>query len=444
VLLTGGAVMDFSDGPVAAGTIDMSAGGETLAYVPTFASGGVFSANLLRFGNGDIFDLPDIIPTGVTATLSGSTLNVTNGSSLVAALALGGGPAYTQSEFTVQADASGFAEIISTAPCFCAGTRILTETGLRPVETLAAGEHVVTAAGERAEIVWVGQRRVDLRRHKQPALVRPVRIRAGAFADGVPVRDLLVSPDHAIFDTEAGVLVPARYLVNGATVVEEMDGAFAHYFHVELAAHAILLAEGLPAESYLDTGNRDQFAGGPAPALHPDFAPRSWAEACAPLCLAGAALTRLRRDLLARAEALGYRRQGPSDLCLTVGGRQMRALSVKGDVHSFMLPAGTRSVRLVTPAGVPAELDPEATDRRRLGVAVGGVVANGRNLPLDGAVAGEGFHDSEGGWRWTDGDARLELAAAGVRGPVVLEVLIRGFGAAWVGGGEAGAVAMLG
>jgi hypothetical protein len=33
----------------------------------------------------------------------------------------------------------------------------------------------------------------------------------------------------------------------------------ADYVHVELDRHDILLAEGLPAESYLDTGNRAAF-----------------------------------------------------------------------------------------------------------------------------------------------------------------------------------------
>jgi hypothetical protein len=55
--------------------------------------------------------------------------------------------------------------------------------------------------------------------------------------------------------------MPVHYLVNGATVAQQAVD-HAEYFHIELVEHDILLAEGLPAESYLDTGNRDAFAAG--------------------------------------------------------------------------------------------------------------------------------------------------------------------------------------
>jgi hypothetical protein len=49
------------------------------------------------------------------------------------------------------------------------------------------------------------------------------------------------------------MLVHAGALVNGTTIVREarMPERF-RYFHLELAAHGLLLAEGTPAESYLD------------------------------------------------------------------------------------------------------------------------------------------------------------------------------------------------
>ena len=101
-----------------------------------------------------------------------------------------------------------------------------------------------------------------------PADVRPVCIRAGAFGPGQPARSLWLSPDHAMFVDLArdgagaapGVLIPARYLVNGTTVVQDATARVA-YWHVECARHEVLLAEGLPAESYLDTGNRGGLVG---------------------------------------------------------------------------------------------------------------------------------------------------------------------------------------
>ncbi len=97
--------------------------------------------------------------------------------------------------------------------------------------------------------------------------VRPVRIAAHAFADGLPHRDLLVSPEHALFVD--GVLIPAHRLLNHSSVTQDAPAA-AEYFHVELDRHEVLLAEGLPAESYLDTGNRTMFANAPLVALHPE------------------------------------------------------------------------------------------------------------------------------------------------------------------------------
>ena len=83
----------------------------------------------------------------------------------------------------------------------------------------------------------------------------PIRILRDAFADDMPHTDVLVSPDHAIFVD--GKLICARQLVNGTTIRQEtrLDGGRLLPRRTR-CQHAILLAEGLPAESYLDTGNQ--------------------------------------------------------------------------------------------------------------------------------------------------------------------------------------------
>ena len=149
-------------------------------------------------------------------------------------------------------------------------------------------------------IVWIGQRTVDCERHPDPETVWPVRVAAGAFADKVPARDLFLSPDHAVFVND--VLVPVKLLLNGASIARRPRPAIT-YFHVELPEHAVILAENLPVESYLETGDRANFTnGGETVRLHPDFTARRWeALGCAPLVLTGPLIAAIRGQLDRRA-----------------------------------------------------------------------------------------------------------------------------------------------
>ncbi|UFN50396.1 Hint domain-containing protein [Roseomonas sp. OT10] len=162
--------------------------------------------------------------------------------------------------------------ISSPNPCFAAGTRIATRRGEVAVEELEVGDEVQVLSGRQgafAPVLWLGWREVDLLRHPQPGKVCPIRIRAGALGQGAPSRDLVVSPDHCLWIE--GLLIPARMLVDGAAILRDSGVARVTYWHVELPRHDALLAEGCPAESYLDTGNRAAFANGAATDLHPDF-----------------------------------------------------------------------------------------------------------------------------------------------------------------------------
>lgn len=185
-----------------------------------------------------------------------------------------------------------------TLPCFVTGTRILTDRGKVPVEALRIGDRVVTElSGGVRPIRWIGQRTL-----RRPAAdLQPVRIRADAFGPALPARDLLLSPDHALY--AEGALVPVKHLVDGAAVatvaVDEVT-----YWHVELDSHDVLLAEGLAAESYLDTGNRSAFVNAaPVADLHPSFAALTWeGEGCAPVAVTGPAVEALRARLRRAAE----------------------------------------------------------------------------------------------------------------------------------------------
>jgi hypothetical protein len=146
-------------------------------------------------------------------------------------------------------------EIIPTiVPCFAAGTRIATPCGGVAVEDLREGDLVLTLSGTAQPVCWAGHTAVHAAAASQPARVMPVRVTAGSFGAGLPVRDLVLSPEHAVF--AGGALVPVHCLVNGTTIRQETVDAIS-YYHIELPRHDVLFAEGLPAESYLDSGNRD-------------------------------------------------------------------------------------------------------------------------------------------------------------------------------------------
>jgi collagen type I alpha len=225
---------------------------------------------------------------------------------------------YSAALFNVTTDGAD-SLLTVTATCYAAGTRILTPRGEIAIERLREGDLVQTISGRTQPIHWIGRRRVDFRRHPNPQRVLPVRIAAHAFGPGQPRRELLLSPDHAVFVED--VLIPVRHLINGTTVAQIEPRAIT-YYHIELPRHDVLLANGMPAESYLEAGARDAFAnGGGLIQLHPDFAPpldhyaMLWeAQGYAPLVVTGSALERARETLARQAQryARSHRSRGAS------------------------------------------------------------------------------------------------------------------------------------
>ena len=197
-------------------------------------------------------------------------------------------------------------------------TRIATPDGMVAVENLQKDDLVTVVLGaEPSAVVWVGYREVDCARHPEPRKVWPVRVKAGAFGPRLPVRDLYLSPDHAVF--AEGVLIPIKHLVNGTSIAQVAVDTVT-YYHVELARHDILMAEGLPAESYLDAGDRGNFANADGPMrLFPDFSgaaasAMAWeAFGCASLRIVGTEVDAVRQRLTDRAakrSASGRRPRG--------------------------------------------------------------------------------------------------------------------------------------
>ncbi len=101
---------------------------------------------------------------------------------------------YTHDSFAVENDGTNTFITTTHVACFAAGTRILTTRGEVSVERLTINDLAVTLSGTRKPIRWIGRRRIDLDRHPAARTVAPIRVLAGAFADGVPHRDLLPRP----------------------------------------------------------------------------------------------------------------------------------------------------------------------------------------------------------------------------------------------------------
>ena len=140
--------------------------------------------------------------------------------------------------------------------CYLRGTLLRSVGGDVAVEALRVGDRLPTLSGRIRPIIWIGRRRIDCRQHPSPRSVQPMRILANAFADGMPRRDLFLSPEHAVF--AGGALIPIGALENGISV-RQCDVDEVEYFHVELASHDVVLAEGMPAETFFENGNRDDF-----------------------------------------------------------------------------------------------------------------------------------------------------------------------------------------
>ena len=181
---------------------------------------------------------------------------------------------------------------------FCAGTRISTTRGRVRVEKLRLGDEVLTASGEHLPIRWIGQRIYGRAFARMNPNSIPVRVKADAIDDGVPSHDLCLSPLHNVHMD--GILIPVMHLVNGTSIVTcpEMDPIA--YYHIELPVHAIVLSEDMPAESYVDRGDRAMFLSNTSRQPVDPERNTAWST-CAPIVTSGPLLDRIRARLALRA-----------------------------------------------------------------------------------------------------------------------------------------------
>ena len=379
-------------GATATGVTVNSGGWEVIS------SGGTASGTVLHnWGQIDLASLPFVIGGSATIDPLSDVLTVTQGGSSSTEQLSG---SYPDAGLLLANDgrAAGGTLVTLEYACFAAGTRLATPAGARAVETLAAGDTVLAqqdGAWRPARVRWVGGTRVDLARHPQPQQAAPVRIRApraGRLRAGARPAALARSRDAARRRADPGA---------GAAERRHRDAGISPlgvtYHHVELDRHAVLLAEGLPAESYLDTGNRALFAGeaGVRP-LHPDFAaPAAWDErACAPLLLGGARVAGracagagARRGAGPRDDR-GCRADGAGGRCAPDADRPRKLASACGDAAAGAAQPQLRA-RLARPRRRPAPARRGRGDAapRRPAPAAGGLR---RRLARGGGWAGAG------------------------------------------------------
>ena len=183
------------------------------------------------------------------------------------------------------------------------------------------------------------------------------------------------------------VVLLLRQLVNVARIT---------YFHIELANHAVLYAEGTPAESYLETGNRHAFTNTDSLPLllHPNLAQtRRVRESCAPFTEHGPLVEAVRTRILARAN-----------------------IPLTNDPALTLQTNKDGSVTIQSRSAIPGQLNPDPRDQRRLGVKIATLTTEvGAKIPLDHPLLTEGWHAMEPDGRWTNGRAIIpaELVQGG-------------------------------
>lgn len=250
-------------------------------------------------------------------------------------------------------------------------------------------------------------------------------VRKGALADNVPFADLHVTKGHSLWFDD--MLIPVEFLVNHRSILWDDRAQEVSLFHIELATHDVLIANGAPAESYRDDGNRWLFRnanpGWQAPPQPP----------CAPVLTGGEPVDRVWRQLLDRAGSRpGVPLTGEPDLHLLVDGVRVEPCRTRHGGYEFAVPSDMRDVRLMSRAASPQELG-LARDPRILGVAVRRLsvtqAAQQWTLEADDARLLNGFHGFEpaDGIRWTDADAQIPACLfAQMTAPGTLHVQLAG------------------
>jgi len=145
-----------------------------------------------------------------------------------------------------------------SAPCFTLGTLILTSQGEIPIERLKASDKVVTRDNGLQEIRWIGTKPLDRQALLKNPHLNPILIAKGALGHALPLRDVMVSPNHRMLITndkttllfeDREVLIAAKYLINGKNI-RQVKKTDLSYVHMMFDNHEVVLGEGAWSESF--------------------------------------------------------------------------------------------------------------------------------------------------------------------------------------------------
>ena len=151
-----------------------------------------------------------------------------------------------------------FSNIENVIPCFTPGTLIATPKGEVLVEDLKVGDRIITRDNGLQDIRWIGTKTMGYRELFNNPHLKPVLIRQGSLGNGLPERDMMVSPNHrllvandrtALYFDEHEVLVAAKHLV-AVKGVSSIDSVGTTYIHFMFDRHEVVLANGAWTESF--------------------------------------------------------------------------------------------------------------------------------------------------------------------------------------------------
>jgi autotransporter-associated beta strand protein len=240
-------------GAAGSGAIHFSGTGNTLEIAGTTMP----SNAITNFDAGDEIVITDYDGFGVSYNGSTLVLDQSGGPSI--SLSLSGPDLTSLSQLTIT---DNVATDTTTIACYCRGTLVRTPCGNKRVEELRIGEEVITASGAARPIKWIGRRSYSGRFVMGRKDILPVCIKAGALDDNVPRRDLWISPNHAMYfadDNNDSMLIEAKDLINGGSIVQAESVEQVEYIHIELETHDVIIAEGALAETFIDDDSRLMF-----------------------------------------------------------------------------------------------------------------------------------------------------------------------------------------